>query len=348
MSPPKLSSSRVSADGYDDVFEYLYGHAMTDGLPIVPPTEHRVARMVEASGRAAGDVVANIPPGLGDATVEKVAVNAVMAGCLPGYMPVIITAIEAMVEERFDLFGIQTTTNAVTVGVIINGPIREKLHVNCESGCLGPGSRSNSTIGRAIRLILLNLGGAAVGDVDKSTQGFPGKFSLCFGENEEESPWAPLHVERGLDPDQSAVTVIATNGTLNMTYGDRLVASEGLPIMAETMTTPGITQFSLFTGEPLVLLNPIHARELNNAGFSKDDIKRFFFEHVRQPFEKMSSHGKERRLEQPSSIVDGMCPMVPRWQDWMIAVAGGHGGLHSSFMPSFGEPFSVTRAIQNA
>ena len=340
-----LTSSRVTADGYEEAFDYFYTQGMTDGLPIVPPTEERVARMVAGSGRASADLVAKIPPHMGDATVEKIAVNAVMAGCLPEYMPVIIAAVEAMMEERFELPGVQTTTNPVTPVLVINGPIRHKLKVNCGSGCMGPGWRANATIGRAIRLILLNLGGAAPGDVDKATQGFPGKYTFCFGENEEESPWPPLHVERGFKPEESCVTVIPVQSSVNFTIFDRYLAKEGLPVLVDTINDPATNHYNVHNGEPTLVFNPVHAEELAKAGYSKDDLKRYFHERCRYPLDKMVSHERERRLTRPELIVDGMVPMVRRWEHWIIIVAGGHGGLHSTYLPGFGTR-SVTRAIR--
>ncbi len=346
MADPQLTSTRVSAGGYDEAVEYFHARGMTDGLPIVPPTEERVAAMVAASGRTPGDVLGVVHPAVAEATVEKVAVNAVMAGCLPEHMPVVAAAVEAMTEEEFLLYSIQTTTNPVGVGVIVNGPIRHEIGINSGAGCLGPGSRANASIGRAVRLILLNIGGAVPGEVDKATQGFPGKFALCFGENEEESPWDPLHVERGFDAAESCVTVIAPNTTLNCTFGDRLMAEGGMSAFAETMTAPAITQFSLFTGEPLVVLNPGHARALAEGGWSKDDVKRYFHEHTRLPGDRIHATARSRRDTRPDLIVDGMYPMVPTPDHWMIAVAGGDGGLHSTYMPSFGSPKSVTKPIR--
>ena len=341
-----LSSTRVSASDYNEAQEYFYAQGMTDGLPIVPPTEDRVAAMVAASGMAASDSLGAVHPAVAEATVEKVAVNAVMAGCLPAHMPVIAAAVEAMVEEPFRLYSIQTTTNPTGVGVVVNGPIRNEIDINCDSGCLGPGNRANATIGRAIRLVLLNIGGAVPGEVDKATQGFPGKFTVCFGENEEASPWDPLHVERGFRADESCVTVIAPNGTLNCTGGDRSLVEQGLPAFAATMSAPAITQFSLFTGEPMIVLNPVHANVLAEAGWSKADVKRYFHEHTYQPGELLSSTARQRRETRPDLIIDGMYPMVSSPDHWMITVAGGRGGLHSTFMPSFGGPRSITRAIK--
>ena len=346
MDGVPLTSARVSADGYDEAQEYFYAQGMTDGLPITPPTEERVAAMVAASGRAADESLGTVHPAVAEATVEKVAVNAVMAGCLPEYMPVVAAAVEAMTEEEFLLYSIQTTTNPVGVGVIVNGPIRNEIGINSGASCLGPGNRANASIGRAVRLVLLNIGGAAPGEIDKATQGFPGKFTLCFGENEEHSPWAPLHVERGFAAEESCVTVIAPNATLNCTYGDRTIAEGGMAAFAATMTAPAITQFSLFTGEPLFLLNPGHARALAAGGWSKDDVKRYFHEHTRLPGERISPVARSRRDTRPDLIVDGLYPMVPTPEHWMIAVAGGDGGLHSTYMPSFGSPKSVTKLIR--
>jgi len=340
-----LKSSTVSANDYDEAQEYFYAQGMTDGLPIVPPTAERVVAMVEASGRNANDSLGQVHPAVAEATIEKVAVNAVMAGCLPEYMPVVAAAVEAMVEERFYLYAIQTTTNSAGVGIVVNGPVRHAIGMNCDSGCLGPGNRANASIGRAIRFVLLNIGGAVHGEVDKATQGFPGKFTLCFAENEEASPWEPLHVERGFSPNESCVTVIAPNATLNCTAGDRVIVEHGLAALAATMTAPAITQFSLFHGEPMVVLNPVHAQVLAEAGWSKADLKRYFHEHTRLPGELLSSVARSRRETRPDQIIDGMYPMVQSPDHWMITVAGGRGGLHSTFMPSFGEPQSITKPI---
>src|SRR5215470_3342646 len=152
-----------------DQIEALYARGVTDGLPVVPPTRERVARAIEASGRAADEVIALVPPNFGRATVEKIAINAVMAGCKPEYVPVVLAAVEAMCDEAFDLHGVSATTNAPAPLVIVNGPIRAKLEINSGAGVFGPGWRANATIGRAVRLVCVNLGGARPGDVSMST-----------------------------------------------------------------------------------------------------------------------------------------------------------------------------------
>ncbi len=164
--------SRVQLeDSFEVINDYLYGRGMTDGLPVVPPTEARVAAMVAGSRRRADEVIGEIPPLLAPATVEKIAINAVMAGCGPACMPALVAAVGALLDPKLDLHGIQTTTNPVGPILVFNGPIRQELGINCGAGCLGPGTRANATIGRALRLILMNIGGAAPGEVDKAVLG---------------------------------------------------------------------------------------------------------------------------------------------------------------------------------
>jgi hypothetical protein len=197
---PSLISNRIAvSDSLEEISELYYERGWTDGLPIVPPTEDRVARMLSGTIRNAQEVVGEVPPGQGEGTVEKIAINAVMVGCTPDAMPVILAALEAMLEEPFNLYGIQATTHPVAPLLIVNGPIRNKIGINSGYNVFGQGTRANATIGRAIRLILVNLGGGIPGKLDRSTQGQPSKYSFCIAENEEASPWAPLHVERGFD-----------------------------------------------------------------------------------------------------------------------------------------------------
>jgi hypothetical protein len=184
-----------------------YMRGWTDGLPIIPPTEARVQRMLDGTRRDPQTLLGRIPPRWGDVTVEKVAINALMAGCLPDYMPVLLTAVEAMLEPEFNLYGIQATTHPVAPLLILNGPVVRDLDVNNSYNAYGPGWRSNATMGRAIRLLLLNVGGGLPGQGDRSTQGSPAKFSYCIAENEARNPWTPLHVDRGFASTVSTVTV---------------------------------------------------------------------------------------------------------------------------------------------
>src|SRR5215467_11235849 len=192
-----------------DAIESLFERGVTDGLPVVPPTRRLVDRAVAASGRDGGELIALVPPNYGRATVEKIAINAVMAGCRPDYLPVVLAAVEAMCDEKFDLLGVSGTTDAVAPLVIVNGPIRQALDINAGAGVFGPGWRANATIGRAVRLCWVNIGGARPGVISMSTFGGPGRYTCCIGENEEASPWEPLHVEHGFDPADSTVGVMA-------------------------------------------------------------------------------------------------------------------------------------------
>ena len=207
--PPLVSPQIEISDDFEAVQRLYVDRGWSDGLPVAPPTPQRVEAMLAATNLDSDHVVAEIPPIWGAATVEKLAINAVMAGCLPEYLPVLIAAVEAIADPVFNLYAIQATTHPCAPLLIINGPIREALGMNYSSGSFGPGWRANATIGRAMRLVLLNVGGGYPGVGDMSTQGAPSKFSYCVAENEEENPWEPLHVERGFRPDQSAVTVMA-------------------------------------------------------------------------------------------------------------------------------------------
>ena len=180
------------------MFQYFINRGWSDGLPMLPPTQAAIDSMIAASGLNKDDILGVIPPLNGIATVERVAANAVMAGCLPDYFPLVLAAVQGVLQPRFNLDGVQTTTGNVAPLVIVNGPCRNTLQINYSSNVLGQGWRANSTIGRALRLVLSNIGGAAPGIYDKATLGQPAKYTFCIAENEEENPWDPLHVERGL------------------------------------------------------------------------------------------------------------------------------------------------------
>src|SRR5438128_218584 len=199
-----------------DAIEELYARGVTDGLPVVPPTRARVDRVLAASGRAPDALIAMVPPNYGRATVEKIAVNAVMAGCRPEYLPVVIAAVEAVCDEAFDLHGVSATTNAPAPLVVVNGPIRGALDINCGAGGFGPGWRAHATIGPALRLVCVTLGGAAPGVISMSTLAHPGRYTYCIGEHEEASPWESLSVEHGFAPSDSTVAVLAADGPLGV------------------------------------------------------------------------------------------------------------------------------------
>ncbi len=256
-------------------YEHAYEQGWTDGLPIVPPSPELVQRFVDASGRDAQACIAVLPPRQGRATVEVIAVNAVMAGCRPEYMPVIIAAIDAMMDSSFPLELIQVTTNPMTPMLVLNGPIRDQLDINYGAGCLGPGWRANATIGRAIRLILLNIGGALPGIYSKSSFASPLRYTYVFGENEEENPWSPFHVDRGFSATDSTVTVFRATNYVNISGGEGVGPEEILRHIATAMPP------MYLGGEgAMLLLGVNHAHSLHEAGLTKQEIQQKLWEYA--------------------------------------------------------------------
>ncbi len=354
MNYDDLKSDRmVFPDSLEDIEDELYKKGCTDGLPIIPPTPERVARMIEYNHLDPDEVIATkIPPRNGIATVEKIAINAVMAGCRPEHLPVVIAAVEAMTAEGFDLFGVQATTHPCAMVVLVNGPIAKALDINSGSGAMGPCWRANATIGRAVRLILLNLGGAAPGNVDKSTQGTPAKFSFCFAENEEASPWEPFHVERGFKPTDSTVTVLGLEGPQDINGQDATKAASFLKILANSLTSTGTSNFRFTTGSDLfIALGPEHATILGREGVTKDAVREYLFEHARVPLDRISDEHMKHRIKTPAQYGEwdgkSAIPIVKAKENILITVVGG-AGLHSSWMPSWGGPKhrAVTRLIR--
>ncbi len=318
-----------------------------DGLILAPPTQDAVQRMLRFTDRAPDEVVATIAPGMGAATVEYIAIQGVMAGCHPEYLPVLIAAAEAVATPRFHLQAIQSTTNPSAVWLIVNGPIATWLAVNSGAGCLGPGTWANAALGRALRLILLNIGGALPGEMDKATQGQPAKFAFCCAENVDASPWEPLHVERGFSADANTVTVVGALGTWSMNMTARR-GEEVLAMIADTMQYPASSDY-MYGGAPFILLSPQHANLFHREGWSKAEVKRRLWEASKiragrsrgSEFERMANG---RRAELGEIGVDSMVPISVKAEDISIVVAGGPGS-HSVFVPVSAHTRSVTREI---
>ena len=341
---PQLVSKRIDVpDSLEEINALYYQRGWTDGLPIIPPTEERVAQMLTGTTGKPQDVIGEVPPLWGEATVEKVAINAVMAGCLPEYMPVIITALDAMLEIKVNLYALQATTHPVAPLTIVNGPIRKALGLNSGYNVFGQGNRANATIGRAIRLILINVGGAIPGKLDRATMGQPSKYSFCIAENEERSPWQPLHVERGFDPSVSTVTVCGAENPWNVNDHSGIDAQALLTTIAGTMTAQGTNNILYLCGEPLVVIGPEHASTMANSGFSKQDVKHFLFEKARVPKRQFSLKHQQDRFSEFAD--DALIPVAPEENAIMIIVAGG-AGKHSMFLPTFSDTLSVTKEIQ--
>src|SRR5689334_21412552 len=278
-------------DTFDRINELFYERGWTDGLPVVPPTEARVKAMLAGMPwRAADEVIAVVPPKMGVATMHQIAVNAVMAGCRPEYLPVVVAALQAVSEPEYGLAHRQTTTHSAAPLIIVNGPIVQRLKINCGRGVFGSGWRANATIGRALRLVLVNVGGAGP-DVDASQTGHPGKYTFCIAEYEDANPWEPLHVERGFRREQSVVTVVNTEAPHSMSENVRTDPDGIMTTFASCMATLGVN--NLYSqGHPVLVLGLEHVHHLKAAGWSKMDVKRALFERARQPWGLMKNRGK--------------------------------------------------------
>jgi hypothetical protein len=345
---PLTRAALVEApDDLDELIEFFHVRRWSDGLPIVPPTRERVERMLACTQRKPDEVIATVAPGYGAATVERIAINAVMAGCRADYLPVLIAATQAVSAPEFNLQGIQATTNPVAVWLIINGPVAEQLGVNGGANCLGQGAVANATLGRALRLILQNIGGALPGDMDRATHGQPGKFSFCCAENEAQSPWAPLHVDRGFRREQSTVTVVGAAGTHNMNTHAKDV-DDLLRVIADTMAFPASNDYWI-GGEPWIILSPEHAEVLHAGGLSKADVQRRLWEQSRMSARRMAA----RELMRTQAVRESK--IGPITEDTMLAAADGPEGIgilvaggpgtHSVYVASFGDARAVTREV---
>jgi hypothetical protein len=333
-------------DDYPAINERYVERGWTDGLPIVPPTAERVEAFLQWTGRHRHEVVAVLPPRQGEATVEKIAINAVMAGCRPEYFPVLLTAVEAVARTEFNLDAVQATTHPVTPLLIVNGPIAREIGLNGGYNAFGQGFRANVTIGRALRLVLMNVGGGLPGSGDRSTQGSPAKISYCVAENEEASPWEPLHVERGFDREVSTVTAVPCEGPHNI---QDHFSNTGLGILytiAGAMGQAGSNNL-LGRGWPLLSLGPEHADTLARDGYDKRAVREFIFEHARFPLGRLGEEYRRMQVTRHGVADDPgtMLPIVESPDALTIIVVGG-AGKHSCWQPTFGrETRPVTRVI---
>ncbi len=301
-----------------DPIEELFARGVTDGLPVVPPTPERVRAAITASGRPGDELVGLVAPTDGRATVERIAVNAVMAGCRPEYLPVVLAAVEAMCDPDFALVGVSGTTDAVAPLVIVNGPVRHTLEINCSASVFGAGFRANATIGRAVRLVWVNIGGARPGVISMSTFGQPGRYSYCIGEHEEASPWDSLAREHGFGAADSSVAVMAAEAPQVVVNATGRSAREILTTVARAGTviaSPDVAPL----GDTLLVIAPEHAATIAADRWSKADVRAFVCEHC-------------------CVSIDGA--VVPKFSEpsrLHIVVAGGTAGRFSAWVP--GWPF---------
>jgi hypothetical protein len=344
-------ASVQAENDFEKINKLYLERGWSDGLPIVPPTVQRVEQMLAYCDRPWDEPIAAIPPRYGAATPLRLAANAVMAGCRPQYFPLVMLAIEAMAEEPFNLYGVQVTTHSCAPLIIVNGPVARELGLNCGHGAFGPGTQANATIGRAVRLALVNIGGAIPGLGDMATYGSPAKYTYCTAENEAANPWEPLHVERGFPADASTITVVAAEGPHNVNDHESTTAEGMLKTLAGTVATTGVNNINNRLSEPVIMFCPEHAATVADGGYSKNDVKQYLYEHARVPLGKFSDENRERRLRVtfPERFAtagpEALVPMCQSPQDFIVIVVGG-AGKHSAVIPTFGNERSVTRALK--
>jgi len=345
---PAAAPSRAllveAPDDAEELDRFFMDRQWGDGLPVVAPTAARVERMLRGTRRAADEVVANIAPSFAPATVELIAINAALAGCYPEHLPVLIAAVEAAVTPKFN--GIRPTTHAAAVWLLISGPAAKKLGVNGGGNCFGQGNWANAALGRAIRLILQNVG-ALPGQLDYATQGQPGKYSFCCAENISSGTWEPLHVERGYTSERSTVTVVSASSPVIMSTHAR-DADDLIRVFAATMAYPACNDY-VYGSEPWIVLCPEHAEILQRAGLGKAEVKRRLWDQSRLAASQLSAKDFERtqnarRTELGEITPDTLLPISVSADAINVIVAGGPG-THSAYIPVFANSRSVTREI---
>lgn len=333
----------------EDLEERFYAQRWTDGLPIVAPTRERVERMLAGGGVDGEELLGAMPPRWRPTLTHHVAVNAVMAGCRPEYFPVVLASVTAALEPRLNLYGVQGTTNPAGVMVVVNGPLRRALDINSGHNLFGQGWRANATIGRALRLCLINIGGGLPELGDMSTLGNPNKYGSCIAENEEASPWEPFHVERGFGAGQSVVTVAAVTAPQNVAIlsQDPEAILNGIAL---ALPSSG-SNLMLFTAQPLVVIGPVHATHLARNGYDKPSIRRYLWEKGTVELAGLHATDLKAAREWKAKCVfesNGRQYLRPTVgpDDIGIVVAGGLTGPHSAVLQPFNRTELVSVAVR--
>jgi hypothetical protein len=341
--PPLRSGVHEVADDFA-ANELFQENGWTDGLPVVPPTEARVRRSLDAARLAPGTVVAVEPVRRRRITAEKVAIAAVMAGCRPEYLPVVVTSLQAMAEPEFGLHGCTASTGGSAPFVVVNGPVRRALAMNATHNALANGNRANATIGRALRLVIVNVLGGVPGQLDRSTLGHPGKFTFCIAEDEEDSPWLPLAAERGLAPGVSAVTVLAAESPHQVmnewTHDPREVLETYAAAIRANMLT-----YSIWSGNYAVVIAKQQRDIIAAAGWTKKDVREYVFERARVSRGEWRTVGKGAvagRKDEGSVYAALRSP-----DDLLVVAAGGPAGGFGAVVPPWygAKSLAVTRTI---
>ena len=330
----------MSAEAFNDMAEAF---GWSDGMPMYVPTEEAVGRLVETV-RGDNAPIGPVPPRRINPTMKSLAANAVMAGCKPEHFPAVVAALRACLTPEYNLHGILATTHPCTSMVMISGPIRNEIAVNCGANCFGQGWRANAAIGRALQLIMLNVAGARPAIMDRSTHGSPGKYAFCFGENEEESPWEPYHVRKGFAASESVVTTMAAEPPHNINDHGSNTGAGILTTIASTMSQSGANNTYL-QGPTFVVLGPEHAQTVARDGFSVEAVQAFLYEHSKVHVSRISKENFESWEGQDRFAVNDHYYPAASPAAIQVVVAGG-AGKHSAFIPSFGDTAAPSIAIR--
>jgi thiol-disulfide isomerase/thioredoxin len=325
-----LRARRVEIAPLEDEMEALFARGWSDGLPLVPPTEARVLAMLDGTSRSPDEVVAEVPPDLAPCTVEKVAINAVMAGCKPEYLPVVLAALEAVCTDAFNIHGVLATTMPVAPVLVVNGPIRQRIGMNAGGNVFGQGNRANATIGRALALVIRNVGGGRPGEVDRATHGNPGKLSFCFAEDEEGSPWEPLSVALGATPGSDAVTVFAGEGPrciVDQISRDPESLSRTFAACLRTLHHPKL----LMAFDCVLAVGPEHARVFAEAGWSREQLAERLHELLLIPGSEFVRGADGIAEGLPEQLANATLPKF-RPGGILIVHCGGTAGLFSAII----------------
>lgn len=326
---PGLVSRRVEVGSAEDPIEACFDRGWTDGLPVVPPAPARVLRMLQGTRREPGEILGLMPPDLVPCSVEKVAVNAVMAGCKPEYMPVVLAAVEAALIDEFGMHGVLCTTMFAGPVVIVNGPVAKRIGVNSGVNALGQGHRANASIGRALQLVIRNVGGGRPGELDRAALGTPGKYSFCFAEAED-SPWQPLSVERGFDRKASTVTLFAGEGVQGIVDQKSRTPESLARSFAQCLRAVDHPKLAM-AGDALLVVSPEHSRVFTDAGWSKA--------RLRDELEQLLMLQADDLLAGADGIAEGLPASMRGTQvrkfrpgGLIIVRAGGTAGLFSAII----------------
>ncbi|MDA0663953.1 MAG: thioredoxin family protein [Proteobacteria bacterium] len=325
-----FAARAIEVDEMDDPAEVAYDRGWTDGLPVIPPTDLRVARMLAGTTRNPDEVIGDIPPNLVPCTVEKAAINAVMAGCRPEYFPVVLAAVEAVLKPEFSMHGLLATLWFSGPVVIVNGPVTKRIGMNSQGNALGQGNRANATIGRALQLIIRNVGGGRPQEIDRSVFGNPGKYTFCFAEDESDPEWVPLNVARGHAPGTSTVTLFhgdGVQGVADQKSRDPESLARSLALALWSVCHPKLAQWS----HAILVLSPDHYAIFRDGGWGRKEIEAGIWQALKRPghevIEGAGGVGEGIDASRADEVIDKFHP-----GGLLVVRAGGIGGLFSAII----------------